>query len=198
MSLFEQLISDGQTALVVLEFTADAAPGHLGRAAHRGLRGQRLWHQPAVRRIELVVMQAAGMSPWRLARPVLVFGILVALMVAMLVHSLVPLARPPCRPAGRDRQNVTAQFLRAGSFQYPVPGASPCISATSQDDGRLVDFFLRMARPERGTSPIPRPRRWSSAPSRRPAAGADAGHGANLSRAGGGKACRHTLFRTGL
>ena len=86
------------------------------------------------------------MSPWRLARPVLVFGILVALMVAMLVHSLVPLAR--ARLADRQAeiaQNVTAQFLRAGSFQYPVKGVTLYIRDI-KDDGRLVDFFLEDGR----------------------------------------------------
>ncbi|MFO1139486.1 MAG: LPS export ABC transporter permease LptF [Paracoccus sp. (in: a-proteobacteria)] len=147
VSLFEQLISDGQTALVVLEFTALTLPLvisvvlPIAAFAASAYGANRLSAES-----ELVVMQAAGMSPWRLARPVLVFGILVALMVAMLVHSLVPLAR--ARLADRQAeiaQNVTAQFLRAGSFQYPVKGVTLYIRDI-KDDGRLVDFFLEDGR----------------------------------------------------
>ncbi len=147
VSLFEQLISDGQTALVVLEFTALTLPLvisvvlPIAAFAASAYGTNRLSSES-----ELVAMQAAGMSPWRLARPVLVFGLLVAVMVAMLVHSLVPLAR--ARLAERQAeiaQNVTAQFLRAGSFQYPVRGVTLYIRQIA-DDGRLLDFFLEDGR----------------------------------------------------
>ena len=147
VSLFEQLISDGQTALVVLEFTALTLPLvisvvlPIAAFAASAYGTNRLSSES-----ELVAMQAAGMSPWRLARPVLVFGLLVAVMVAMLVHSLVPMAR--ARLADRQAeiaQNVTAQFLRAGSFQYPVRGITLYIRAIA-DDGRLMDFFLEDGR----------------------------------------------------
>ena len=147
VSLFEQLISDGQTALVVLEFTALTLPLvisvvlPIAAFAASAYGTNRLSSES-----ELVAMQAAGMSPWRLARPVLVFGLLVAVMVAMLVHSLVPLAR--ARLAERQAeiaQNVTAQFLRAGSFQYPVRGVTLYIRQIA-NDGRLLDFFLEDGR----------------------------------------------------
>lgn len=147
VSLFEQLISDGQTALVVLEFTALTLPLvisvvlPIAAFAASAYGTNRLASES-----ELVAMQAAGMSPWRLARPVLVFGVLVALMVALLVHSIVPLARG--RMADRQAeiaQNVTAEFLRAGSFQYPVKGVTLYIRDIAPD-GRLEDFFLEDAR----------------------------------------------------
>ncbi len=147
VSLFEQLISDGQTALVVLEFTALTLPLvisvvlPIAAFAATAYGTNRLSSES-----ELVAMQAAGMSPWRLARPVLVFGVLVALMVAFLVHALVPMAR--ARMADRQAeiaQNVTAQFLRAGAFQFPVDGVTLYIRDIATD-GRLEDFFLEDAR----------------------------------------------------
>lgn len=147
VSLFEQLISDGQTALVVLEFTALTLPLvisivlPIAAFAASAYGTNRLAAES-----ELVAMQAAGVSPWRMARPVLVFGVLVAVMVALLVHSIVPMAR--ARLADRQAeiaQNVTAQFLRAGSFQYPVRGVTLYISQIA-DDGRLLYFFLEDAR----------------------------------------------------
>lgn len=147
VSLFEQLISDGQTALVVLEFTALTLPLvisvvlPIAAFAATAYGTNRLASES-----ELVAMQAGGMSPWRLARPVLVFGLLVAVMVALLVHALVPMAR--ARLADRQAeiaQNVTAQFLRAGSFQFPVKGVTLYIRNIASD-GRLQDFFLEDAR----------------------------------------------------
>lgn len=147
VSLFEQLISDGQTALVVLEFTLLTLPLvisivlPIAAFAASAYGTNRLSSES-----ELVAMQAAGMSPWRLARPVLVFGLLVALLVALLVHAIVPVARG--RLAERQdeiSENMTAQFLRAGSFQYPVRGVTLYIRNIAAD-GRLEDFFLEDAR----------------------------------------------------
>lgn len=147
VSLFEQLISDGQTALVVLEFTALTLPLvisvvlPIAAFAASAYGTNRLSSES-----ELVAMQGAGMSPWRLARPVLVFGVLVGVMVALLVHAIVPMARG--RLADRQAEiaeNVTAQFLRAGAFQYPVAGVTLYLRDIAAD-GRLVDLFLEDAR----------------------------------------------------
>ena len=122
--LFEQLIQDGQTALVVLEFTALTLPLVISVVlpvaafAAAAFGTNRLTSES-----EMAAMQAAGMSPWRLARPVLVFGIVAGVMVAILVHGLVPMARS--RLADRQAEvaeDITARFLRAGQFQYPGAG----------------------------------------------------------------------------
>lgn len=147
VSLFEQLISDGQTALVVLEFTALTLPLVISVVlpvaafAASAYGTNRLASES-----ELVAMQAAGMSPWRLARPVLYYGILIALMSAVLVHELVPSAR--ARMTDRQAElaeNVTAQFLRPGSFQFPAEGLTLYIRQISAD-GHLRDLFFEDAR----------------------------------------------------
>jgi lipopolysaccharide export system permease protein len=147
VSLFEQLISDGQTALVVLEFTALTLPLVISIVLPiAAFVASAYGTNRLASESELVAMQSAGMSPWRLARPVLAFGLLVGLMVALLVHSIVPMAR--ARLAERQAeiaQNVTAQFLRAGSFQYPTRGVTLYISEIAAD-GRLIYFFLEDAR----------------------------------------------------
>ena len=144
--LFEQLIQDGQTALVVLEFTALTLPLVISlvlpvAAFAAAAYGTNRFASDS----ELTAMQAAGISPWRLARPVLVFGLVVAVMVAILVHALVPMAR--ARLADRQAEiaeNVTARFLRAGSFQYPADGVTLFIGEIAPD-GRLLDLFFEDA-----------------------------------------------------
>lgn len=147
VSLFDDLMNDGQTALVVLEFTALTLPLVISVVlpvaafVATAYGTNRLSSES-----ELVAMQAAGLSPWRLARPVLVFGIFVGLMVAILVHGLVPMAR--ARLADRQAElaeNMTAQFLRPGTFQYPVDGLTLFIRDIA-NDGRLLDVFIEDAR----------------------------------------------------
>ncbi|MGR3198521.1 MAG: LPS export ABC transporter permease LptF [Paracoccus sp. (in: a-proteobacteria)] len=147
VSLFDDLLNDGQTALVVLEFTALTLPLVISVVlpvaafAATAYGTNRLSGES-----ELVAMQSAGLSPWRLARPVLIFGVAVGLMVAVLVHGLVPMAR--ARLADRSAEiaeNVTAQFLRPGSFQYPTRDVTLFIRDVAAD-GRLLDLFIEDAR----------------------------------------------------
>ncbi|MDO5370768.1 LPS export ABC transporter permease LptF [Paracoccus sp. (in: a-proteobacteria)] len=145
--LFEQLIQDGQTALVVLEFTALTLPVVIALVlpvaafAATAYGTNRLASES-----EMTVMQAAGLSPWRLARPALVFGLLVGLMVAILAHGLVPMARARLAERQADiAENVSARFLRAGSFQHPGDGVTLFIGEIAPD-GRLIDLFLEDAR----------------------------------------------------
>ena len=147
VSLFDDLMRDGQTALVVLEFTALTLPLVISVVLPvAGFAATAYGTNRMAGESELVAMQAAGLSPWRLARPVLVFGTFVGLMVAVLVHGLVPMARG--RLAERQAelaQNVTAQFLRPGSFQYPTDGVTLFIRDIASD-GRLLDLFIEDAR----------------------------------------------------
>ena len=147
VSLFERLIADGQTAMVVLEFTLLTLPVVISVVlpvaafAATAYGTNRLSGES-----ELVAMQAAGLSPWRLARPVLIFGIVIAMMVAVLVHALVPMSR--ARLAERQAQiaeNVTAQFLNAGVFQYPSKGITLFIREITPL-GELEGLFLEDAR----------------------------------------------------
>ena len=147
VSLFDDLLADGQTALVVLEFTLLTLPIVISVVlpvaafAATAYGTNRLTSES-----ELVAMQAVGLSPWRLARPVLVFGVFVGLLVAILVHGLVPMAR--ARLAERETaiaENVTAQFLRPGEFQYPSDGVTLFIREIARD-GRLLDLFIEDAR----------------------------------------------------
>lgn len=147
VSLFDDLLSDGQTALVVLEFTALTLPLVISVVLPVAAFAATAYGTNRMAgESELVAMQAAGLSPWRLARPVLVFGVFVGLMVAVLVHGLVPMAR--ARLADRQAelaQDATERFLRPGSFQYPADGITLFIRDIASD-GRLLDLFIEDAR----------------------------------------------------
>lgn len=143
VGLFDELISDGQSARVVLEFTALTLPYVIRLVLPIAAFAATVY---AVNRMaqesELVAMQATGASPWRLARPVAVFGLIVACLMLVLVHVLEPAAR--ARLADRQAQiaeNVTARFLSEGSFQHPAPGITIYIREIAPT-GELLDLFL--------------------------------------------------------
>ena len=147
VSLFDQLISDGQSAWVFLEFTALTLPNVIrlvlpvaGFAAAVHVTNR------LAAESELLVMQATGFSPLRMARPVVVFGLVVGLMVAVLAHGLVPASR--ARLAERSAEiaeNVTARFLREGAFLHPSDGITLYVRAVS-GGGELRDIFLSDSR----------------------------------------------------
>lgn len=147
VGLFDRLIGDGQSALVFLELTLLTLPNVIrlvlpvAAFAAAAYVTNRLSTES-----ELVVMQATGFSPWRLARPVLVFGLIVAAMMAVLMHALVPASRTALILRQAEiAENVTARFLRAGVFQFPADGVTFYIREITET-GELRDIFLSDAR----------------------------------------------------
>lgn len=147
VSLFDKLIGDGQTAWVVMEFTALTLPNVIRLVLPVAAFAATIY---AVTRLssdsELVVMQASGASPWRLSRPVVVFGLIVSVMMAVLVNVLVPVSRAQLTERQTEiSENLTARFLTDGSFQHPVDGVTIYIREIS-DHGELMDMFMSDAR----------------------------------------------------
>lgn len=143
VSLFDRLIGDGQSALLFLEMTALTLPNVIRMVLPvAAFAASAYVTNKLSNESELVVMQATGFSAFRLARPVLAFGLVVAAMMYVLVHVLVPAST---RALG-DRQaaiaeNVTARFLRAGQFQFPSNGVTFYIREIA-DNGELRDIYL--------------------------------------------------------
>ncbi|MGR3511796.1 MAG: LPS export ABC transporter permease LptF [Paracoccaceae bacterium] len=149
--LFDQLIANGQSAAVFLEFTALTLPNVirivLPVAAFAGTlyATNRLMSES-----ELVVVQATGFSPWRLIRPVVIFGIFIFLVSSILAHVLVPIssARLSDRTA-EISENMTARLLAEGRFLHPADGVTFYIREITPL-GALSNVFLSDSRnPER-------------------------------------------------
>ncbi|MEX5729181.1 lipopolysaccharide export system permease protein [Rhodovulum iodosum] len=148
VALFETLIGGGQSAAVFLEFTALTLPNVIRLVLPVSGFAAVVY---AVNRLtsesELVVMQAMGLGPFRLARPVVVFGLGVALLTSILTHVLVPASR--AQLANRQAEiaeNVTAGLLREGQFLHPADGITFYIREITPV-GELRDVFLSDARP---------------------------------------------------
>lgn len=141
--LFDKLIGDGQSAFVFLEFTALTLPNLIRMVLPIAAFAAAVFVTNRLKNdSELTVMQATGSSPWRLARPVFVFGLIAAAMMSMLTHVLLPasIKQLAVREAEVAR-NVTARLLNEGSFLHPAAGVTFYISQIDAD-GTLNDVFL--------------------------------------------------------
>lgn len=151
VGLFDELIGDGQSALVFLEFTALTLPNVVRLVLPISAFAAAVYvTNQLTQESELVVMQATGFSPWRLARPVVWFGVIVAVLMVLLMNVVVPASRTTLAERTAEIEaNVTARFLREGAFLHPTAGVTFYIReiAPSQE---LLDVFLSDARdPER-------------------------------------------------
>ena len=152
--LFDKLIGDGQSAMVFFEFTALALPNLIRMVLPMAAFAAAVF---VTNRLngdsELTVMQATGTSPWRLARPALVFGLICALMMSVLTHVLLPgsIKQLAIRETEVAR-NLTARLLNEGTFLHPAEGVTFYIRKIDRD-GTLNDVFLSDRRdPTRSTT----------------------------------------------
>jgi lipopolysaccharide export system permease protein len=141
--LFDSLIGDGQTALVFLEFTALGLPRLIATVLPIATFAAAVYVTNRMTSdSELTVLQATGSSPWVLARPVLVFGVCVALFMATLTNFLVPLATAQLKEREQEiAQNVTARLLTEGTFLHPTKAVT-FYTRIIDTDGVLRDVFL--------------------------------------------------------
>ncbi|MEO1681488.1 MAG: LPS export ABC transporter permease LptF [Pseudomonadota bacterium] len=147
--LFDQLIADGQSAGTFLALTLLTLPNVIRMVLPIAAFVAAVYVTNRLTvESELVVAQAVGMSPWRMARPVLAFGLVATLLMGALVHVLVPKSRIALAEREYDiRENVTARMLTEGRFVHPARGITVYIRDITAE-GELRDILLSDARAE--------------------------------------------------
>lgn len=141
--LFDRLIGDGQSALVFLEFTSLGLPKLITTVLPiAAFAGAVYVTNRMSSESEMTVLQSTGTGPWRLARPVLAYGLCVALMMSVLSHFLVPMAKAQLTQRENEiSQNVTARLLTEGTFLHPTDNVT-FYTRVIDADGVLRDVFL--------------------------------------------------------
>lgn len=141
--LFDRLIADGHSAAVFLEFTALSLPNVIRLVLPMAAFAAAVYVTNRLStESELTVMQATGYSPWRLARPVLIYGVIVAAMMSVLTHVLVPSSIAQLREREVEISgSVSARLLREGVFLHPTRGVTFYIRDIT-DEGELRDVLL--------------------------------------------------------
>jgi len=141
--LFDKLIADGQSAGIVLQYTLLSLPRVIGMILPiAGFAAVVYVTNRLAGDSEMVVLRSSGISPWRLARGALVFGLFVALASSVISHVLLPLSKQEL--AERQQaltRDVTARLLSDGTFLHPTDGVTFYIRQIDQD-GTLNDIFL--------------------------------------------------------
>ena len=148
--MFDRLIGDGQPAWVFLEFTALTLPAVIGVVLPiAGFAGAVYVTNRLSTESELTVMQATGYSPWRMMRPVVIYGLILAMMMSMLTHFLIPSSLKKLRMRQAEvAQSISAKFLTEGEFLHPGNGITFYIREITPE-GELRNVFLSDQR-ERG------------------------------------------------
>lgn len=141
--LFDQLIADGQSALVFLEFTALSLPNIIRIVLPVAAFAASVYvTNRMTAESELIVVQATGFSAFRMARPVLLFGLFVTGLMSVLTHVLVPISLTQLNMRQAEiAQTATSRILREGQFLTPAEGVTVYIREITPD-GELRDIFL--------------------------------------------------------
>jgi lipopolysaccharide export system permease protein len=147
VKLFDQLLANGQNIFVFLEFTALALPLVIALVLPVASFIASIYVANRLTlESELVVAEATGISPFRLARPVFFFGLFTAAFIAVLAHLLVPMSQVRLvERQGEIAQSITTRFLTEGSFVHPARGITVYIRDITRD-GEMRDLFLSDAR----------------------------------------------------
>lgn len=147
VQLFDQLVADGQNLSVFLELTALTLPALIRNLLPIATFAASLY---VTNRLssdsELAVLQATGFSPFRLARPVALFGLMAALMTGALSTVIEPIAN--ARLAERQDEiarTATARLLQEGQFISPVSGVTLYIRDVTTE-GELRDLLISDSR----------------------------------------------------
>ncbi|MDJ0825958.1 MAG: LPS export ABC transporter permease LptF [Rhodobacter sp.] len=145
--LFDQLIANGQSAGVFVEFTALTLPNVIRLVLPIAAFAASIYvANRLTSESELLVVQASGFSPYRMVRPVLVFGLIVCVFVSILTHFLVPLSVTRLNERQAEvSENITARLLSEGRFLHPAVGVTFYIREIPPT-GELREIFLSDAR----------------------------------------------------
>ena len=143
VKVFDRLISDGHSAAIVLEFTILSLPNVIRSVMPIAAFGSAVYVTNRLSaESELTVMHATGFSPWRLAWPVAIFGLITALMMTMMTHFLVPASLQQLREREiAIAENLYARLLRPGTFLHPAKGITLYIRQITAE-GKLTDIFV--------------------------------------------------------
>lgn len=143
VGLFDRIIGDGQSALVFLEISLLTLPNVIRVVLPVSAFAAAVYTTNRLTQDgELVVMQATGFSAFRLARPVIYFGLSVTLMLVLLYNVIVPASRTVLAERTAEiSANMTARLLVDGTIMHPTAGITLYISEISEN-GELRDVFL--------------------------------------------------------
>lgn len=143
VSLFDRLIAGGHSLGVFVEFSLLSLPNVIRIILPVAAFAASVYvTNKLTNDSELTVMQATGFTPWRIARPVLMFGVIVMVMVGTLANILVPRSTETFDRRNKEiSSSISARLLREGAFVHPMRGVTFYVKDIS-DTGELSSVFI--------------------------------------------------------
>jgi len=143
IGLFDEMIGNGQSVLAffqimilflpqlvsfVLPVVAFAAAIYVSNRLHS--------------ESEMVVMQAAGLTPYRIFRPFLIFAFLVSLLASILSNYLVPVSLLRLSEKQHElSQDMASRMIGSGKFIHPIANVTFFVREVT-NNGSLLNIFL--------------------------------------------------------
>jgi lipopolysaccharide export system permease protein len=91
---------------------------------------------------ELTILQSAGLSPWRMNKPYIIFGLISMIILAFFTTFVVPNTAKILHEKQIELDSsVSARFLKDGKFIHPFRGVTFYIKEI-ESDGTLINVFL--------------------------------------------------------
>ena len=143
IALFDNLISDGQTFLVFLEFSILTIPPIIPIIAPLAAFAAAIFVTNRLKNdSELTIMQATGFSPLRLSRSIFLFGLVVTIILLVISHYLIPISNNILLKRQNEvASSLNAKLLKVGSFIHPQHGVTFYIGGISTS-GVIEDVFV--------------------------------------------------------
>ena len=143
IALFDNLISDGQTFLVFLEFSILTIPPIIPIVAPLAAFAAAIFVTNRLKNdSELTIMQATGFSPLRLSRSIFLFGLVVTIILLIISHYLIPKSNNILLKRQNEvASSLNAKLLKVGSFIHPQNGVTFYIGGISTS-GVMADVFV--------------------------------------------------------
>ena len=143
IALFDNLISDGQTFLVFLEFSILTIPPIIPIVAPLAAFAAAIFVTNRLKNdSELTIMQATGFSPLRLSRSIFLFGLVVTIILLIISHYLIPKSNNILLKRQNEvAASLNAKLLKVGSFIHPQNGVTFYIGGISTS-GVIEDVFV--------------------------------------------------------
>ena len=143
IALFDNLISDGQTFLVFLEFSILTIPPIIPIVAPLAAFAAAIFVTNRLKNdSELTIMQATGFSPLRLSRSIFLFGLVVTIILLIISHYVIPKSNNILLKRQNEvASSLNAKLLKVGSFIHPQNGVTFYIGGISTS-GVIEDVFV--------------------------------------------------------
>ena len=143
VGLFDRLISDGHSPSILFQVALLSLPSTTTTVFPLACFAAAIFVTNRLKNdSELTVFQSAGLSPWRMNKPYLIFGLFCMLILGVFTTYIVPNTAKILHDKQKELDSsVSARLLQEGKFIHPLKGVTFYIKGI-ESDGTLLNVFL--------------------------------------------------------